>query len=109
MSGRTIHQTLPEEAARLDQAAARIEAEAAEIAERLLRWEAAERDTGFRGELRRSIRDSLIGPERLATEASIDLDRLESFREGAGDLTLSECDAISVRLGLVIHVTSPAA
>jgi hypothetical protein len=109
MSGRIIHQTTPEEAARLDEAAARIEAEAGEISDRLQRLEQAERDTGFRGELRRSIRDSLIGPERLATETGVDLDRLESFREGEGDLTLSEFDAITVRLGLVIHVTSPAA
>lgn len=100
MAERIIVKSTPEEAARIDSLAAQIEAETSEIAARLQRMELAEQEAGIRGDLRRVIRDSLIGPDRLSNEAGVDLDRLQQFQEGTMDLPLCEMERLAERLGM---------
>jgi hypothetical protein len=106
MAERTIYQATPEEAARIDAISAAVEAEKPEIIARLTRMDAAERDTGVRGELRRAIRDSMIGPRRLSIETEIAQDLLMDFQEGLAELPLSDMERIAARLGMTL-ILSP--
>jgi hypothetical protein len=109
MADRIIHKCTPEEAARLSALAAQIEAEKDEIAASHRRRVAAEDEPGLRGELRRRIRESFINPRELASSAGVELDLFMDFQEGLADLPLGAFERLTDRLGLVVHLATPAA
>ncbi len=107
MVDKIIHPTTPEEAARIDALAALAEAERPEIIARYHRRRAAEQEAGLRGDLRRAITASLIGPDELASAAGVG--QFMAFQEGQDDLPLSAFGRLTERLGLIVQLSSPAA
>jgi hypothetical protein len=103
---RTIRESTPEEAERIDRLAALAEAEGPEIAARVNRMLVAEQEPGPRGELRRLLRESMIGPTRLSADTGVDAERLAAFREGLGDLSLSEMERLGRRVGFTIAIVA---
>jgi hypothetical protein len=109
MVDKIIHPTTPEEADRIDALAALAEAERPEIIARYHRRRAAEQEAGLRGDLRRAITASLIGPDELASAAGVGVGQFMAFQEGQDDLPLSAFERLTERLGLVVQLSSPAA
>jgi hypothetical protein len=109
MADRIIHSSTPEEAAAIDALAASAEGERTDVIARYQRRRAAEQEPGLRGDLRRAIAASMIGPDDLALAAGVDVIQFLAFQEGEADLPLSAFERLAERLGLILQLASPAA
>lgn len=109
MPDRIIHPTSPDDAARIDAIAAAVEAERPELIARYRRRRAAESEAGLRGDLRRAITASMIGPDKLADVAGVDVSLLMDFQEGVADLPFLSIEKLLNRLGMelaLVHGSS---
>lgn len=95
MDERIIHTSPPAEAERLRQEADDAESERDTLIDQFARQDLAALDDSAAGQLRRAITGSLILPSRIATATGIELEALQRFRSGEGDLSLSECERLA--------------
>lgn len=109
MPDRIIHPTSPEDAARIDALAAAVEAERPELIARYHRRRSAESASGFRGDLRRAITASMVGPDELAEVAGVDVALFMDFQEGVADLPFLAIERLLSRLGMTLALVQESA
>jgi hypothetical protein len=97
-----IHQTTPEEAARIDRLAELAEQDRDDLVERYRLQELAAAEPTFRGELLRAIDGSDVPLEELAELAGVDPLTFDDFRCGRFDLSLEAFERVARRLGLTL-------
>lgn len=93
-------QATPEQRERIETLAALVEAEKPDIIRRLHLCEAAEREPGFNGDLRRAIHAAGKPLEQLAAVAQVGVFQLCDFLEGTSELTSGQIQKLVSELGL---------
>ncbi len=105
MSEPVIHETTPEEAARIDRLAALAESERDEIVESLRLHEVAAAQPTFVGEVLRAIKKLDVDFDELAALAGLDQAGFDDFRCGRIELPAAAFERLARRLGFTLVQT----
>jgi hypothetical protein len=109
MSERIIHETTPEESARIDRLAALAEQDRDDILERGRLQEAAAAQPTFVGDvLRAMLEDSPVSVFELAELANVDFVTFDDFRCGRHELPAAAFERVARRLGFSLVRTAEA-
>ncbi len=84
-----------------------MEAERPELIARYRRRRAAESEARLRGDLRRAIIASMIGPDKLAEVAGVDVALFMDFQGGIADLPFLAIEKLLDRLGMALAQVKP--
>lgn len=106
---RTLPEATPQQRELIERVAAQIEAEKPDIVRRLQLCEAAQREPGFSGDLRRAIHAGGKPLDSLAAAAQMEVVRLCEFLEGTAELTSDQIRNIANELGLQLVRSIPPA
>jgi hypothetical protein len=107
MSEIVIHQTTPEETARLEALAAEWDREKDSVIAELERKEAAAMGNSLAAQVRQAIFESFLLPDVIAKDIGVETDLVHRFQLAEEDLPFSAFEKLVKRLGLKLVRETP--